>query len=56
MEFPHQHHPTAQSQNESDGENYGPATHGRLNMTMEPTKLQLTATGEYDCVLIFEIN
>ncbi len=46
---------TAQSQNESDGENYDPAKHGRMNMTMEPAKLPLTATGEYDCAQIFEI-
>ncbi len=34
---------------------YDPAMHGRMNMTMEPAKLLLTAIGEYDCVQIFEI-
>ncbi len=48
-------YPTAWSQNKSDGENYDPATHGRMNITMEPAKLPLTATGENDCGQIFEI-
>ncbi len=41
--------------NNHNKENYGPETHGRRNMTSEPAKLPLKATGDYDCTQIFEI-
>ncbi len=46
--------PTALSNDQNQETTYDADTHGRRNMTNEPAKLPLTATGDYDCTQIFE--